>query len=45
MLATLARADGLIVRPIRAPAAAAGEKVPVLILRGDFHGFAPFTGN
>jgi len=45
MLATLARADCLIVRPIGAPAAAAGEKVPVLILRGDFNGFAPFTGN
>ncbi len=33
MLATLAAADALIVRPIRAPAAAAGESVPVLLLR------------
>ncbi len=32
MLATLAMADALIVRPIRAPAAAAGEDVPVLRL-------------
>ena len=32
MLATLAAADALIVRPIRAPAAAAGENVPVLLL-------------
>jgi molybdopterin molybdotransferase len=33
MLSTLAAADALIVRPIRAPAAAAGESVPVLLLR------------
>jgi molybdopterin molybdotransferase len=32
MLATLAMADALIVRPIRAPAAAAGDDVPVLFL-------------
>ncbi len=34
MLSTLAAADGLIVRPIRAPAAAVGEPVSVLLLRG-----------
>jgi molybdopterin molybdotransferase len=33
MLATMAAADALIVRPIRAPAAAPGERVPVLLLR------------
>jgi len=33
MLATLAAADALIVRPVRAPAAAAGDEVPVLMLR------------
>jgi molybdopterin molybdotransferase len=33
MLSTLAAADALIVRPIRAPAAAAGDAVPVLLLR------------
>jgi molybdopterin molybdotransferase len=32
MLSTLAAADALIVRPIRAPAAAAGDTVPVLLL-------------
>jgi molybdopterin molybdotransferase len=32
MLATLAAADALIVRPAHAPAAAAGEKVPVIAL-------------
>ena len=32
MLGTLAAADALIVRPINAPAAAAGESVPVLLL-------------
>jgi molybdopterin molybdotransferase len=32
MLATLAAADALIVRPVRAPAAAAGETVEVLLL-------------
>jgi molybdopterin molybdotransferase len=32
MLATLAAADALIIRPVRAPAAAAGENVPVLLL-------------
>ncbi|MGH6923013.1 MAG: molybdopterin molybdotransferase MoeA [Propylenella sp.] len=32
MLATLAAADALIVRPIRAPAVAAGESVPILPL-------------
>jgi molybdopterin molybdotransferase len=34
MLSTLAAADALIVRPIRAAAAGAGEVVPVLVLRG-----------
>lgn len=33
MLATMADADALIVRPINAPPAAAGESVPVLLLR------------
>ncbi len=33
MLSTLAAADGLIVRPIGAPAAPAGASVPVLLLR------------
>jgi molybdopterin molybdotransferase len=33
MLATLAAADALIVRPIRAPAAKMGDGVPVLLLR------------
>ncbi len=32
MLATLAAADALIVRPVRAPAVAAGETVPILLL-------------
>ena len=32
MLATLGNADALIVRPVRAPAAAAGESVPILLL-------------
>lgn len=32
MLATLAAADALIIRPVRAPAIAAGETVPVLVL-------------
>ena len=32
MMATLAAADALIVRPIGAPAAATGESVPVLLL-------------
>jgi molybdopterin molybdotransferase len=32
MLATLAAADALIVRPVRAPAAAAGESAPILLL-------------
>ncbi len=32
MLSTLAAADALIVRPVRAPAAAAGDSVPVLLL-------------
>jgi molybdopterin molybdotransferase len=32
MLATLATADALIVRPVRAPPAEAGERVPVLLL-------------
>jgi hypothetical protein len=32
MLATLAAADALIVRPVRAPAADAGERVPILPL-------------
>ena len=32
MLATLAAADALIVRPIRAPALATGESVPILLL-------------
>jgi molybdopterin molybdotransferase len=34
MLGTLAASNVLIVRPIRAPAAAAGAEVPVLLLRG-----------
>jgi len=33
MLATLAAADALIVRPVRAPAASAGERVPVMLLQ------------
>ena len=33
MLATLAAADALIVRPVHAPAAAAGARVPILFLR------------
>jgi molybdopterin molybdotransferase len=32
MLATLAAADALIIRPVRAPAIAAGESVPILLL-------------
>jgi molybdopterin molybdotransferase len=32
MLATMAAADALIVRPVRAPAAAAGKRVPALLL-------------
>ena len=32
MLATLTAADALVIRPVRAPAAAAGESVPVLLL-------------
>jgi molybdopterin molybdotransferase len=32
MLATLAAADALIVRPVRAPAAEAGEIVPIIVL-------------
>ena len=42
MLATFAQADGLIVRPPRAPAALAGDSVPVLVLEDTFRsGFAP----
>ena len=33
MLATLAAADALIVRPARAPAASPGERVPVMLLQ------------
>ncbi len=43
MLGTLAAADALIVRPVGAPAAAAGESVPVLLLRNSM--FNPFTRN
>ena len=32
MLATLAAADALIVRPVKAPPAAAGERVPIVLL-------------
>ena len=33
MLATLSKADCLVIRPVRAPAALAGESVPVILLR------------
>ena len=33
MLATLSKADCLIIRPVHAPAAKAGESVPVVLLR------------
>jgi hypothetical protein len=33
MLATLAAADALIIRPVLAPPAPAGASVPVLLLR------------
>jgi molybdopterin molybdotransferase len=33
MLATFTAADALVIRPIRAPAAQAGEAVPILVLR------------
>jgi molybdopterin biosynthesis enzyme len=45
MLATLAAADALIVRPVRAPAAAAGDEVPILMLRSSPDTSFPFIGN
>lgn len=45
MLATLAAADALIVRPVRAPAAVAGDEVPILMLRSSPDTSFSFIGN